>query len=91
MHQYQQGENGQPVKINELRIFLQTNIVRSSDTDIMHFSNYWLRLCQMQSNISSLDLEQTFYRLTFSPTPLYLKFVRNCGLQPTDSVCTSSC
>ena len=26
MHLYQQGENGQPVKIQELRTFLQTNI-----------------------------------------------------------------
>ena len=31
--QYQQGENGQPVKIQELRTFLQTNMVRLSDTD----------------------------------------------------------
>ena len=37
MHQYQQGENGQQVKIQELRTFLQTNIVRSSDTDKMQF------------------------------------------------------
>ena len=74
MHQYQQGQNGQPVKIQELRIFLQTNTVRSSDTDKMHFSHCWLRLCQVQASISSLNLEQTFYRLTYSPTPLYLKF-----------------
>ena len=26
MHQYQQGENGQPVKIHELRIFLQGQV-----------------------------------------------------------------
>ena len=41
MHQYQQGENGQPNKIQELRIFLQIqkNIVRSIYTDKMHF---WL-------------------------------------------------
>ena len=87
MHQYQQGENGQTVKIQGLRTFLQTNIVRSSDTDKMHFSYCWLRLCQMQANISSLNLDQTFYRLTYSPTLLYLKsspgpFLRNCGLQP---------
>ena len=72
MHQYQQGENGQPVKIQDLRIFLQTNIVRSSDTDKMHFSHCWLRLSQMQANISSFNLERTFYRLINSPTPLYL-------------------
>ena len=87
MHRYQPGEKGQPVKIQELRTFLQTNIVRSSDTDKMHFSHCWLRLCQMPANISSLNLEQTFYILTYSPTPLYLDFspkpfLRNCGLQP---------
>ena len=73
-HQYQQGDNGQPVKIQELRTFLQTNTVRSRDIDKIHFSHCWLRLCQMQANSSSLNLEQTFYRLAYSPIPLYLKF-----------------
>ena len=30
----------------------------------------------MQANIFSLNLEQTFNRRTYSPTPLYLKAVR---------------
>ena len=84
MHQNQQGENGKPDKIKELRISFQTNIVRSSDSDKMLFSHCWLRLCQMQAKIVSLNLEQI---MTYSHTPLYLKFsqgsfVRNCGLQP---------
>ena len=84
MHQYHKGE----VKLQELRNFLQINTVRSSDIDKMHFSHCWLRLCQMQANISSLNLEQTFYRLTYSPTPLYIKFTRepflqNCATQTT--------
>ena len=58
MHLYQQGEIGQLFKIQEVRTFLQTNIVRSSDTDKMHFSHCWLRLCQAQANISSLNLEK---------------------------------
>ena len=45
------------------------------------FSHCWLRLCQMQANISSLNLEQTFYGLTYSPPPLYLKFSRKPFLQ----------
>ena len=57
MHQYQQGEDGEPVKVQECRIFLQTNIVRSSDTNKMHFSYCWLTLRQVQSNILSLTLE----------------------------------
>ena len=73
MYKYQQGENGQPDKIKEFRICLQTNIVRPGDNDKIHFSHCWLRLCQMRANISALNLNQTFYRLTYSPTPLYLK------------------
>ena len=69
MHQYQQGNNGRPVKIQELRTFLQTNIVRSSDTDKMHFLIAGVRLPDA-SHPFALNLEQTFYRLTYSPTPL---------------------
>ena len=42
------------------------------------FSHCWLRLCQMQANISPLDLEQTFYRLTYSPTPFYFPLGHSC-------------
>ena len=93
MYQYQQGQNGQAVKIQGFRTFLQTNTVRPSDTDKIHFSHCWLRLCQLQANISSLNLGETFYRLTYSPTLRYLKFppgpiLRNCGLQPYDMMQT---
>ena len=52
MHQHQQVKNGEPVKIQEFRIFLQTKTVTVTLT------KYILRLCQVQSNISSLNLEE---------------------------------
>ena len=70
MHQYQQLKNGQPVKIQELRIFLQTKTVRSSDTDKMHFSNCWLTLCQMQANIS---FRTKILQTDIQPYPLIFK------------------
>ena len=82
VHQYQQGENGRPVKIEELRTFLQTNIVRSSDTDKMHFCSLLVKA--LQANISSLNLEQTFYRLTYSPSPLYLKKTQGHSCETVD-------
>ena len=48
----------------------------------MHFSHCLLRLRQIQTNISSLNLEETFYRLTYSPTSLYLKFPRVIPTKP---------
>ena len=72
-HRSNKAINRQPVKIQEFCTFLQINIVRSSDTDKMHFTHCWLKLCQVQAIISSI-LEQTFYRLIYCPTPLYLFF-----------------
>ena len=42
-NQHQPGGNGKPVKIQPFHVFLQTNIVRSCDTDRMHISNCWIR------------------------------------------------
>ena len=39
----------------------------------MHFSHCWLRLCQMQTNISSLNLEQTFHQTDIQPYPFISK------------------
>ena len=48
------------------------------------FYHWWLRLCQMQANISSINLEQTFYRLTYSPIPLYLYFPQGHSCETVD-------
>ena len=88
MHQYQLGENGQLVKILELRIFLQTNIVRSSDTDKLHFSEthdmrhtHTLTCAKIQTKLDLLRfyLQTLFLKLTptnskrFYDTKLYSK------------------
>ena len=79
MHQYQQGENGQPVKIQELPTFLQTNTVRSSDLDNMHFSHCWLRLpdasqhffMKFRTNILQTDIQAYPFHLSETLSQLY--------------------